>query len=351
MKLFLVILFLTSALATANTKEALHHIIGCSIYDLKGKLVREFGGGVCLFLPDGSYIAGLFEEQQLYRVDKNQKILWRDNVQVHHQLNMDLTGRHFLLMTGSEQKFKGKWVRFDRLEIRDFANKSLHTFDFFKRRKELMKIAGKNGDDLWEIPTRFQRRAKFEFSHINSFYQIDDNVLAKTIPAFAKGNYIVNANGLRLIFILDAKLEKILWSIRQVSNHEGLAGYHDVQVTSEGRLLIYNNMAFAPNEASGFHSAVWSVDPVTQKRITLYEGTPLEAFASRILGGAQLLPTGNLLLSDITKGGRAFEVTSERKIVWQMMNPNVDPVSKRPLDIQQVKRLNVSEFLRLNREL
>ena len=350
MKLLLVILFLTGALATARAKETLHHIIGCSIYDLKGKLVREFGGGVCLFLPDGSYIAGLFEEQQLYRVDKNQKILWRDNVQVHHQLNLDLAGLHFLLMTGSEQKFKGKWVRFDRLEIRDFENKSLHSFDFFKRREELLKIAGKNGDDLWEIPTRFQRRAKFEFSHINSFYQIDDNTLSKSHPAFAKGNYVVNANGLRLIFILDAKLEKILWSLPQVPNHEGLAGYHDVQVMPNGRLLIYNNMAFASGETSGFHSAVWSVDPLTQKRITLYEGRSLQDFASRILGGAQALPNGNLLLSDITKGGRAFEVTPKRKLVWEMMNPKVDPTSKRPLEIQQVKRLNVSEFLRLNRE-
>ena len=49
-------------------------------------------------------------------------------------------------------------------------------------------------------------------------------------------------------------------------------------------------------------------------------GEPAEAFYSKLAGYDERLPNGNTLITESTNG-RAFEVTSDGKIVWEFINP------------------------------
>jgi len=51
-----------------------------------------------------------------------------------------------------------------------------------------------------------------------------------------------------------------------------------------------------------------------------YEAEPEEQFFSPMMGSAQLLSTGNVLICEATSG-RVFEVTREGETVWEWVSP------------------------------
>lgn len=66
------------------------------------------------------------------------------------------------------------------------------------------------------------------------------------------------------------------------------------------------------------------MDKQTKQIVWQYTDTPLHNFFSPYISGAQRLPNGNTL---ITEGnyGRLFEVTPDKEIVWEYVNPYFAP--------------------------
>ncbi|MFM7042651.1 MAG: aryl-sulfate sulfotransferase [Planctomycetaceae bacterium] len=63
--------------------------------------------------------------------------------------------------------------------------------------------------------------------------------------------------------------------------------------------------------------------PIAPARVVWrYASNPPNQFFARIISGAQRLPNGNTLINEGTEG-RFFEVTKERRIVWEYRNPVV----------------------------
>ena len=69
---------------------------------------------------------------------------------------------------------------------------------------------------------------------------------------------------------------------------------------------------------------------MTQKVVWRYEGTTEDSFYSAIRGKQQVLPNGNVLVTD-SQSGRVFEVTRGRRpeIVWEYYN-RVPPIDGEP---------------------
>jgi hypothetical protein len=99
----------------------------------------------------------------------------------------------------------------------------------------------------------------------------------------------------------------------------------------EGNLLVFDNggssgygfdTPIARNGYGGLaraNSRVLEIDPVKLELVWSY--APGDAFFATNISGAQRLPNGNTL---ITEGptGRVFEVTPQKKIVWEYINPS-----------------------------
>jgi hypothetical protein len=60
---------------------------------------------------------------------------------------------------------------------------------------------------------------------------------------------------------------------------------------------------------------------VTRREIWSYAGNWFRKFRSKDVGTSYRLKNGNTLIVE-SRRGRAFEVTPEREIVWEFINPN-----------------------------
>ena len=69
------------------------------------------------------------------------------------------------------------------------------------------------------------------------------------------------------------------------------------------------------------------VDPETNDIAWEYQGDPPISFYSYHISGAQRLPNGNTLICEGAPG-RFFEITSNKEIVWEYVNPIMAPIGR-----------------------
>ena len=92
---------------------------------------------------------------------------------------------------------------------------------------------------------------------------------------------------------------------------------HNPTYLDNGHVLIFDNGA---HHVGASFSRVVEVDPSNNEVVWEYTGDPPISFYSYHISGAERLPNGNTL---ITEGapGRIFEVTPNKEIVWEFINP------------------------------
>jgi hypothetical protein len=138
---------------------------------------------------------------------------------------------------------------------------------------------------------------------------------ANTVNELADGNLIISLRNLSTVVIIDRVTGKIIWRL----GRETLSHQHYPHELANGNILIFDNGTYRENVALNF-SRVIEVDRKTKEIVWQYTDTPPHNFFSPYISGAQRLANGNTL---ITEGnyGRIFEVTLEKEIVWEYVNP------------------------------
>ena len=145
--------------------------------------------------------------------------------------------------------------------------------------------------------------------HSNAI-EVLDGRLAHRSPAFRKGNVLISVRELDAIAVVDMETEVIVWVLSGRWKAQ-----HDPTVLANGRVLLFNN--FAGPEVS----EVLEFDPFTQEVFWSYEGGgPIDFYTAEV-GANQRLPNGNTLMVE-SANGRAIEVTPERAVVWEFINPH-----------------------------
>ena len=153
-------------------------------------------------------------------------------------------------------------------------------------------------------------------THINSLFELTANRWFDAgDERFRPGNVLVSARNLNAIFIVERSTGEIVWR-----HEEGLDFQHEAQmvpggVLGDGLILVFNNgyhnvNAYRRSEVRAIHpidgSVVWSYSAPT--------------FFTTVAGVQQILPNGNLLVTS-SEGGRAFEITPDKKKVWEWIPP------------------------------
>jgi len=121
--------------------------------------------------------------------------------------------------------------------------------------------------------------------------------------------------------MIDKKTGDIVWRWgKDIIGHQ-----HDVQMIDpglpgEGNILMMDN-GYGSKIATGV-STVFEVDPKTNKIVWFFSGTnPSDGtFRSWHISGCQRQPNGNTLIIE-GETGRIFEVSKEKEIVWEYVNP------------------------------
>jgi len=86
-------------------------------------------------------------------------------------------------------------------------------------------------------------------------------------------------------------------------------------MTKNGRIYFFEN------GTEREFSSIVGLDPISKKIDWRYEGNPKSSFYSKHSGSIILLNNGNLLV-DSTLQGAIFELTPQKKIVWNWLVPN-----------------------------
>lgn len=96
-----------------------------------------------------------------------------------------------------------------------------------------------------------------------------------------------------------------------------LFGQHCATPLKNGNILLFDNGSEAPETR---HSRAVEMNPKTGKIVWEFYTNHTNSFSSHFQGGVQRLPNGNTLISS-AHGGHVFEVTHDKEIVWEFVNP------------------------------
>jgi hypothetical protein len=338
------VMLLISSLSFAIELKNYQLINGCTIREMNGRTFKTFPGQICIFMENGSFVSAT--ENHLRLINKKSEVVWEIPGHFHHQINLSSDSKRILAISSKIINVMQIPVRQDHFVIVNLEGKILHE----QIAREIFQQAGLMGEPA-TIPLHLKEifKVENEISHFNSFYEIPQ-LSGSDHPSYLKeGNYIVNGTGSGF-FILSSDLKKVLHHEQPKISY--LSRMHDVQVTSQGNYLIFNNLVATGKGMIDFegkgpgpfllHSAIMELKPSNLKIVNQFEATPKSIFYSALCGGIQELDKDTWLFSDVMTG--TYIYSKKKKdfltvIPWsQMTNGIYSPT-------QQIKAQDLTSFL------
>jgi hypothetical protein len=252
--------------------------------------------------PNGDLLA-IYEGLGLVKLDAQSRVLWARQGGFHHDLEVSDDGRIYVLEREAKllpriNPRRGVFEEF--VTVLDPAGNPLQRISIL----EALERSPSN--------SRLQRmRRAGDIFHTNTL-EILDGRFASRLPALRKGNILLSIRELDLLAVLDPERQQVVWTMTGPWHRQ-----HQPTFLENGHLLLFDNLG-ANRQRD--RSRVLEVDPVTGKIVWQY-GHQKKRFFSKTLGSCQGLPNGDILITD-SHGGRAIEVTRDRRVVWQFNNPH-----------------------------
>ncbi|HTU89829.1 MAG TPA: arylsulfotransferase family protein [Gemmataceae bacterium] len=150
--------------------------------------------------------------------------------------------------------------------------------------------------------------AKGDFIHANSI-KVLPRALASKFSLFQPGQVLISLRNLDAIAVLDLHKRSIVWAARGLWRIQ-----HDAEFLANGHLLLFDNGGSIKG------CRVIEFDPVRQALPWCYASEQFTPFSALFRGMKQGLSNGNVLIVD-PDGGRIFEVTPDKEMVWEMICP------------------------------
>jgi outer membrane protein assembly factor BamB len=267
---------------------------------------------------DGSLYA-IEKDISLAKLDRSSKLLWKRKTRAHHDIAIAEDGTVYLLTREpSTLIVEGDTVPIldDYVEILSPTGELMRKIPISNmladrippnRITALKELAASDRfEAAWNIALRGSVAGPwpepvglFDVFHTNSL---------ELLPA---GRALISALMLHTVAIVDLEREAVVWSWGP-----GELEYpHQPTMLPSGNLLIFDN-----GQVRGY-SRVIEIDPAKGSIVWEYDEGPDGSFFSKYRGGNQLLPNGNVLITESDRG-RAFAVTRDGEIVWDFYNPD-----------------------------
>lgn len=266
----------------------------------------------------------------LVKLDKDSNVIWSYLQSAHHDFDVAPSGHIFVL---TQEIIDVPLPRLDHLEtprIQDFVveltadGEELHKYS-------LQSIV--DYSDYRQILFGISSFALADALHTNSVHVITEQD-ARNFPFGEPGQLLMSFREPSTIGVIDPEQEKLTWAIKGY-----WAGQHDPHILANGNILMFDNRGNF-QQAEG-RSRALEFDPKTMAIVWQYTGTAEAPLESAIRSYTQRLPNGNTLITE-SNGGRILEVTPDKEIVWEYINPvRGGPDQKIPI-ICKAQRLDAS---------
>jgi hypothetical protein len=281
---------------------------GAFLIDMDGRVLHTWHEAIARewtrvwVYPDGSILAVTAYPGALLKLGQDSNVIWsygNSRLRAHHDVVVAPDGRIYVLMR------RGRI--FDWLDGRAFLDDMVCILDpsgDTVKEETCLSIADafKGSDYAWLL-TSPEFGQGSDPLHTNSVEVLDGRIPG---PEFRAGNILLSLRGPDCLVVLDPDLGKIVWMSRGPWQKQ-----HEARETPDGHLLLFDNRKFEG------HSRVVEYDPVNDKILWTYTA---EGFFSVGTGAEQLLPNGDLLITESQKG-RIIEVKRDGTVVWEFLNP------------------------------
>ncbi len=253
------------------------------------------------YLYENGDVLAVFEGAGLIKVDKDSNLLWAYSGHAHHDLEVLPSGTIYVL---TRKAHMIPHIHFTKPVLEDFITvlspdgeelRSVSILEAFERAGLGLELADRIRD-------------AGDIFHTNTLEWFDGS-RANHSPLYRRGNVLISLKVPNMVAIVDMDAERVVWYttgpwVRQ----------HQPVLLDNGNMLLFDNNSFQD------YSKVIEFEPLTGQVVWTYVGSPPSSFYTEMCGSNQLLPNGNVLITE-TEGGRAFEVTREGEIVWEYVNP------------------------------
>ena len=261
------------------------------------------------YLFENGDILAIHEGRALVKLDKNSHVIWANRGGYHHDLEVQEDGSIYVLTR--ETKVVPRIHREEPV-FEEFITVLAPDGEIL-RQVSLLECF----EDSYYACSFFNRMpSSGDIFHTNTI-EVLDGALADRSPAFKAGNVLISVKLLETIAIVDLDLKRVVWALSGMWLRQ-----HQPTVLDNGNILVFDNLG--PRLARGggeFASRVLELDPFTQEVVWEYRGNRATPFFSETCGSNQRLPNGNTLITE-TDNGRAFEVTPDGTIIWELINPD-----------------------------
>jgi hypothetical protein len=297
------------------------------LIDFEGRVLKEWRNRYLgLLLPDGRYVAQEYYESRKWGLFTwDDKPVWEMGLPIHHDIVF--TPQQTLLTFIKEMhSYKGRDVDFCVIVEFDLAGRELMRWSTWENLLEIKKFHRPLELDrpkVFFLPESARRKdhtpwgGHYDYYRLNSIQVLPDTPLGRDDARFRSGNWLISFRHGSMIFILDRETRAIVWKCIAGDITGGIEGQHAPTMLSNGRILIFDNGRYR-----GW-SRVIEIDPVTLKIIWEYRA---DGFYTLSQGYVQRLPNANTLVTE-SECGRAFEITPEKRIVWEYYHPEKQDVS------------------------
>jgi len=181
---------------------------------------------------------------------------------------------------------------------------------------DFVKEVTPEGELVWEWHASDMDIEKYELQPLAS-----RRVFAwcNTTFPLENGDVMISLRQINTVAIVDRKTKKFKWERRD----DRWGHQHDCQMLANGNIMLFANGMNVTFPHS--HSYITEFDPKTNEVIWEYRDDPCTFFYSHHISGAERLDSGNTLICE-GSFGRIFEVTPDKEIVWEFVNPKFDPM-------------------------
>jgi hypothetical protein len=238
----------------------------------------------------------------MFKIDVDSNLLWKTPDLVHHNAHV--------LPDGDIATLARQWRVIPHIDPQQPVLEDLVArYDSQGRRKHhvsvLEALERSPYIGLWDGQIPRSR----DLFHTN-WVQVLDGRLAHQEPAFQAGRVLVSMRSLDAIGVIDLDLRAFVWALKGDFKLQ-----HDPRPLANGHLLLFDNLG-RPGRSS-----VLELDPASDFSVAWrYGGLDGSPLFTASCGTATRLPNGNTLITE-TERGRALEVTAEKELVWEFLNP------------------------------
>ncbi|KAH8169457.1 arylsulfotransferase (ASST) domain-containing protein [Sarocladium implicatum] len=169
----------------------------------------------------------------------------------------------------------------------------------------------------WKVSERLPRdEYPLQAHYTREHYPLINSVL----PTRDGKHILASMRSVSAVVLISRETGDIVWKL----GPDTLAQQHNATELENGNILIFDNGAFRNGESITYTRAI-EVDRESMEIVWEYrDKEQMHNFFTPFMGSAQRLKNGNTLLCE-SAFGRLFEVTEDKYVCWEYINPHFAP--------------------------